>query len=195
MAQRQAPQNTTVYNPGQETNSSEARVAKTEPRPETKATTQRIAVQGKPSLFTFPEQSAPYTGDVSLKAGGEARADAEVSSPPTTNARGTRNALIEGHSTTGNTMHADHRNLETCPSGSAGEAAQIDKGSSKGNENGTRNQTIVPTVQTDDTQNTNQAITTRGSPIFCYSGSSDSGYDTGGPASAPRNATKHVSRN
>ena len=83
MAQRQAPLNATLYDPRRENNLSEARVAKTEPRPEAKATTQPSAVQGKPSLFAFPEQSAPYTGAVSLKAGGEARAEVEVKSPPT----------------------------------------------------------------------------------------------------------------
>jgi hypothetical protein len=91
MAQRQAHHNATVYNSGQETNSSEARVAKTEPRPEAKATTQHIAMQGKPSLFVFPEQSAPYTGDVSLKAGGETKADVKELFSPTTNAWDTRN--------------------------------------------------------------------------------------------------------
>ena len=113
--------------------------------------------------------------------------------PPTTNARGTRITLIESHHTMGNTKNADYRNLETCPSGFVGKATQINRGLSRGTENGTRNLSIFSTVQTVDTQNSDQPRVTTETPIFSYSGSSDSGFDTGGPASAPRNKQKHVS--
>ena len=127
MAQRQAPLNATLYDPRRETNSSEARAAKTEPRPEARATTLPSAVQGKPSLFEFPEQSAPYTGAVSLKAGGEARTDEKVSSTTPTGARDTRNMLNEQRQATGNTGTTHHRNHETGPSGSVGSTTDENK--------------------------------------------------------------------